>query len=129
MSKRFFRNSPLLAAALLLIAAAPGPEVREKENREPIVVTSDRMEADELGSTVIFSGGVTLKKETMLLTADHLVGVMDELGRQPSICSHLEMETYTWEVLPAELKKRDVVDQLEHEYAWTLDHLRRRGLA
>jgi hypothetical protein len=50
MSKRFFRNSPLLAAALCLIAAAPGPGVREKADREPIVVTSDRMEADELGN-------------------------------------------------------------------------------
>ena len=30
------------------------------------------------------------------------------------------METYTWEVLPAGLKNRSVVDQLVAEYEWTL---------
>ena len=61
-------------------------------------------------------------------TAEHLLGVLDELGHAPSRCSHLEMETYTWEVLPPELKKRDVVDQLVAEYAWTLERLAERGL-
>ena len=41
-------------------------------------------------------------------TTDHLLGALDVLGRDPQCCSHLEMETYTWEVLPPELKKRDV---------------------
>lgn len=77
MSKRFCRNSPLLAAALFLVAAAPDPAALEKEKREPIVVTSDRMEADELGSTVTFIGGVTLKKEMLTLTADRLVVYYD----------------------------------------------------
>jgi hypothetical protein len=39
------------------------------------------------------------------------------------------METYTWEVLPAALKNRNVVDQLADEYAWTLEKLRARRLA
>ena len=59
-------------------------------------------------------------------TADHLVGVLDEVKRTPSICSHFEMETYTWEVMPPELKKRNVVDQLVSEYEWTLAHLAQR---
>jgi sugar phosphate isomerase/epimerase len=62
-------------------------------------------------------------------TADHLLGVLDELKRHPALCSHLEMETYTWEVLPPELKQRDVTDQLVAEYQWTLAQLRSRGLA
>ena len=77
MSKRFCRNSPLLVAALFLMAAAPDPAALEKEKREPIVVTSDRMEADELGNTVTFIGDVTLKKETLTLTADRLVVYYD----------------------------------------------------
>ena len=60
-------------------------------------------------------------------TADHLTGVLDEVKRTPSICSHFEMETYTWEVMPPELKKRNVVDQLVSEYEWTLAHLAQRG--
>jgi hypothetical protein len=39
------------------------------------------------------------------------------------------METYTWEVLPTDLKDRDVVDQLAAEYEWTLAALKERGLA
>jgi hypothetical protein len=62
-------------------------------------------------------------------TVDHLLGVMDILAKNPKLCSHIEMETYTWEVLPPELKNRDVVDQLAGEYAWTLEHMAARGLA
>lgn len=61
-------------------------------------------------------------------TSDHLLGVIDELKEQPSLCSHIEMETYTWEVMPAEIKG-DIVEQLAGEYRWTLDQLGRRGLA
>ena len=49
--------------------------------------------------------------------------------RHPQLCTHLEMETYTWEVLPPALKTQNVVDQLAAEYAWTLAQLNARGLA
>ena len=62
-------------------------------------------------------------------TRDHLLGVLDVLAEEPTLCSHLEMETYTWEVMPAAMKNRSVVDQLVAEYEWTLEELRRRGLA
>ena len=62
-------------------------------------------------------------------TSDHLLGVMDALAADPTLCSHLEMETYTWEVMPAEMKNRSVVDQLVAEYEWTLKELGQRGLA
>jgi hypothetical protein len=39
------------------------------------------------------------------------------------------METYTWEVLPPELKSQEVVDQIAQEYEWTLTELAKRGLA
>jgi hypothetical protein len=62
-------------------------------------------------------------------TSDHLLGVLDALQGVPKLCSHLEMETYTWGVLPPELKSRSVADQLAAEYEWVLRELRRRGLA
>ena len=62
-------------------------------------------------------------------TTDHLLGVLDVLAAYPPLCSHLEMETYTWEVLPPELKNRSVVEQLVAEYEWTLARLAERGLA
>jgi hypothetical protein len=61
-------------------------------------------------------------------TSDHILSVFATLEKNPALCSHLEMETYTWEVLPAELKNRSVVDQLVSEYDWTLARLREHGL-
>jgi len=61
-------------------------------------------------------------------TMPHLLGLLDLLARQPGLCSHLEMETYTWEVMPDELRAKSVVDQLVREYDWCLDQLGRRGL-
>ncbi len=62
-------------------------------------------------------------------TTDHLQEVMTVLEENPGFCRHLEMETYTWEVMPPEMKNRDVVTQLVGEYRWTLGELRRRGMA
>jgi hypothetical protein len=61
-------------------------------------------------------------------TNDHLLGVLDLLAETPALCTHLEMETYTWEVLPPELKSRSVVEQLAGEYRWILARLAERGL-
>ena len=61
-------------------------------------------------------------------TADQLQRVIETLAANPAICSHIEMETYTWEVLPGELKQRDVVDQLSGEYDWTLAKLAEQGI-
>jgi hypothetical protein len=61
-------------------------------------------------------------------TNDHLLGTLDWLAENPRLCPHLEMETYTWEVLPPELKSRSVVAQLVAEYDWTLARLAERGI-
>ncbi len=61
-------------------------------------------------------------------TSDHILGVLDLLQANPGLCSHLEMETYTWEVLPPEFRNLDVIDQLVAEYEWTLAKLAERGL-
>jgi hypothetical protein len=61
-------------------------------------------------------------------TADQLQQAIGVLGANPALCSHIEMETYTWEVLPDEMKQRDVVDQLVGEYDWTLTKLAEQGI-
>lgn len=61
-------------------------------------------------------------------TADHVLGLLKLLQAQPRLCSHLEMETYTWAVLPEPWRSRDVVDQLVGEYEWTLRQLGDYGL-
>ena len=59
---------------------------------------------------------------------DLFAAALDILAANPQLCSHLEMETYTWEVMPGEMKNRDVVDQLVGEYDWCLAQLGQRGL-
>lgn len=61
-------------------------------------------------------------------TRDHLIGALDWLAAHRSACTHLEMETYTWEVLPPALRL-PIEDQLVREYEWTLAALAARGLA
>ncbi|HZR45088.1 MAG TPA: metabolite traffic protein EboE, partial [Candidatus Manganitrophaceae bacterium] len=45
-----------------------------------------------------------------------------KLLQEQEITSHLEIETYTWEVLPKELKA-ELTDSIEREYRWVLDAL------
>ena len=66
--------------------------------------------------------------ELFATTTDHLTQTLDWLKGHSKACSHLEMETYTWEVMPAELKRRTVVEQLVGEYEWCLKELGQRGL-
>ena len=61
-------------------------------------------------------------------TTDHVFGLLKCLQAQPQLCSHLEMETYTWAVLPEPLRSRDVTDQIVAEYGWTLAQLAAHGL-
>ena len=61
-------------------------------------------------------------------TRDHLLGALDWLRAHPTACQHLEMETYTWEVLPPGLRL-GIEEQLIREYAWTLGACADRGLA
>ncbi len=60
-------------------------------------------------------------------TADHVRELLDVLKVYPDLCPHLEMETYTWEVLPPAMKTT-VVDQLAAEYKWSLRELAERDI-
>jgi lipopolysaccharide export system protein LptA len=77
MLKRCCRNSLLLLAVLLVCAGTAGAARPEKRDREPLVITSTRMEADKLGDKVTFLGNVTLKKEGMTLTSDSMIVFYD----------------------------------------------------
>ena len=77
MSKQYFRNSLLLAASVLLMAAAPNSNRSDKNDREPIAITSHSMNADKLGDKVTFTGNVVLKKEGMTLSSDSMVVFYD----------------------------------------------------
>lgn len=83
MSRQCFRNSLFVTTVAVLLAAATtgmaasGTLQSDKTEREPIVITSNRMEAEKLGDTVTFTGNVTLKKEGMTLTSDSMIVYYD----------------------------------------------------
>lgn len=66
-------------------------------------------------------------EETALFgnTAEANRQVLAAVRADPALCRQLEMETYTWGVLPQELRSRDVVEQLSAEYRWCLAELER----
>jgi hypothetical protein len=41
-----------------------------------------------------------------------------------NICQHLEVETYTWDVLPEEFRGAPVDEAIARELTWTLEALR-----
>jgi hypothetical protein len=52
-------------------------------------------------------------------TRDQTRQVLDWKKEHPAACSHYEIETYTWGVLPGGLQ-RPVEEQIAGEYAWVL---------
>ncbi|MBI3911956.1 MAG: metabolite traffic protein EboE [Armatimonadetes bacterium] len=54
-------------------------------------------------------------------TQDHIRAVFALLGRT-AFTRHLEIETYTWDVLPLGLKG-ELLESIEREYRWVLDAL------
>jgi ABC-type amino acid transport substrate-binding protein len=40
---------------------------------------------------------------------------------------HLEVETYTWDVLPPALRSENVDDAIAREMTWTLERLTEQG--
>lgn len=45
------------------------------------------------------------------------------LHRRAPFTDHLEVETYTWDVLPSELRAQPVTDAIARELRWTIDQL------
>ena len=61
-------------------------------------------------------------------TRNHVINTLVWLSKNPEACHHLEMETYTWEVMPKELQADTVVEQIAREYQWTIEQMSKIGL-
>ena len=59
--------------------------------------------------------------QTVQSTQEDIKTVLELLQANP-VCPHLEIETYTWEVLPADMKM-DLSASIEREYEWVLSHM------
>lgn len=63
-----------------------------------------------------------------LLTHDHVLDLLDLLAADPTLCRHLEIESQTWDLMPADQRLLSLPDQLAAEYAWVLSRLQERGI-
>ncbi|WP_299535803.1 metabolite traffic protein EboE [Ulvibacterium sp.] len=59
--------------------------------------------------------------DTLFSTQDHIVKVIDYL-KEHSVSEHLEIETYTWDVLPKGLK-RDLSESIIREINWLKERM------
>lgn len=55
-------------------------------------------------------------------TRAHTIDTLDYVREHPQTCSHYEIETYTWGVLPAPMQ-RPVEAQIAAEYRWVFEQL------
>lgn len=113
-----------------VIERRPSGELRRYPDLDRALEIAARERHDGTGEWRIHFHIPLHAPETAILgtTADHIRGALDVLQDDPSICSHLEMETYTWEVLPPKLRQPTVEKMLIGEYSWTLAQLNSRGL-
>lgn len=58
-------------------------------------------------------------------TQDDLRTLLDLLKQEP-VSPHLEVETYTWEVLPEEYRREDIVTAVVRELQWVMQRLSSR---
>lgn len=55
-------------------------------------------------------------------TQSQIVEVLEYLKQNPALCKHLEVETYTWEVLPTDMQVR-LDESISRELSWVLERL------
>lgn len=67
-------------------------------------------------------------EQGMGTTVAHLQDTLDFVARHRAACNHFEFETYTWEVLPAQMRTESVVEQLVAEYKWCFRAFADRGI-
>jgi sugar phosphate isomerase/epimerase len=60
--------------------------------------------------------------ETFRTTQPFVEAVLKRQRRDP-FCQHLEIETYTWDVLPAEFRDLEITDAIAREIVWATDKL------
>jgi len=63
----------LLLASTLAVAAPPTPTQSEGVSKEPVEITADRMEADDVAKTVVFIGHAVARQADVTLYADRLM--------------------------------------------------------
>jgi hypothetical protein len=113
-----FAESTYLHQVIARQADGTLKQYRDLEQVLPEFLTTDAAEWRTHFHVPIFLQDYPLLQSTQ----DHLIATLAYLQAFP-ICNHLEIETYTWDVLPAEIKF-DLAHSIQREYDWVLQQLR-----
>ena len=95
-----------------------------------ITVTEVKGFGRQKGHTELYRGAEYVvdflpKMKLEIAVPDELVRQVIEAAAATEVTRHLEIETYTWDVLPARLKI-DLLESIAREYDWVLGCLRTR---
>lgn len=105
-----------------------GEVVRFKDIPEALQVVPSLSSLEELRVHFHVPVQVETLDNGLSSTRDYLQSCLDVIAQSPQRYHELEIETYTWEVLPPASRTADVVDQIAAEYHWVLDELKTRGI-
>jgi len=81
---------------------------------------SEQMKNTELARVHFHIPLYAAPKEPLHSTQQHASDAINYLKSNPGFCRHLEIETYTWGVLPSELQI-PIEEQIAREYDWVLN--------
>ena len=81
---------------------------------------SEQMKNTELARVHFHIPLYAAPTEPLHSTQQHASDAINYLKSNPGFCSHLEIETYTWGVLPSELQI-PIEEQIAREYDWVLN--------
>ncbi len=82
-----------------------------------------RSDGDEREWRIHFHVPLFLERLGLFLnTQDYLCELLEILRREPA-SRHLEVETYTWEVLPEQYRRDDIVTAVAREMRWVIDRM------
>ena len=91
----------------------------------PDALTADRAHSASTGEwRVHFHVPIFLASMSGFDTTQAYLGTLLQLLQQKSVATCLEVETYTWDVLPPEYRTTDVCTAIARELTWVRDRLR-----
>jgi hypothetical protein len=116
-----FARSPYLHQVI-----ARGPDGGQRQFRDLGEALPRLGEPGDREGRIHFHMPLFVDRYQMLSTTQDDTRAVLELLSERRFCRHLEIETYTWEVLPEGLKA-GLLESLVQEYRWVLEALGRAG--
>jgi sugar phosphate isomerase/epimerase len=108
-----------------VVERTSGGVVRYVDLPDALAVESRRSSGRPIEWRVHYHVPVCLERMGSFETTQQELAALLDLLRQDGPCPYLEVETYTWDVLPPEYRTADVATAIARELDWVRERLRR----